>query len=29
VMMGQRVLVSDRMWDAMMRVQFKPPKPGG
>src|SRR5262245_23596045 len=29
VMMGTRRLVSDRMWDRMMRSQFSPPKPEG
>jgi NADP-dependent 3-hydroxy acid dehydrogenase YdfG len=28
-MTAQRVLMSDRAWDAMMRAQFKPPKSGG
>jgi hypothetical protein len=27
VTMGVRRLVSDRMWDRMMRSQFSPPKP--
>jgi hypothetical protein len=29
VLMNQRALVSDRLWDAMMRAQFKQPKAGG
>ena len=29
VMMGLRRLVTDRMWDRMMRSQFTPPKPEG
>jgi NAD(P)-dependent dehydrogenase (short-subunit alcohol dehydrogenase family) len=28
-MMAQRVVVSDRVWDAMMAMQFKRPKAGG
>jgi hypothetical protein len=27
VMLGTRRLVTDRMWDRMMRSQFPPPKP--